>query len=75
MGTLDLDAKNGCGRSSTTAYSADGGLAILSGHLAPDGCVVKTAGVPPGSSPQGAAKVSESQEEAVTNPGKQDRRR
>ena len=65
--TLDLDAKNGCIRSVDNAYSADGGLAILRGNLAPDGCVVKTAGVASGQLTfSGPAKVSESQEEAVS---------
>jgi dihydroxy-acid dehydratase len=43
--TLDLDAEGGCIRDVDHAYSGDGGLAILRGNLAPDGCVVKTAGV------------------------------
>jgi dihydroxy-acid dehydratase len=65
--TLDLDAKNGCIRSVDNAYSADGGLAILRGNLAPDGCVVKTAGVADAQLTfTGPAKVSESQEEAVS---------
>jgi dihydroxy-acid dehydratase len=65
--TLDLDAKNGCIRSVENAYSTDGGLAILRGNLAPDGCVVKTAGVALGQLTfSGPAKVSESQEEAVS---------
>jgi dihydroxy-acid dehydratase len=65
--SLDLDAKNGCIRSVDNAYSADGGLAILRGNLAPDGCVVKTAGVASGQLTfSGPAKVSESQEEAVS---------
>ena len=42
---LDTDAVEGCIRSVEHAYTADGGLAILFGNLAPDGCVVKTAGV------------------------------
>ena len=41
---LDTDAVEGCIRSVEHAYTADGGLAILFGNLAPDGCVVKTAG-------------------------------
>ncbi|GAB3955432.1 hypothetical protein GCM10027614_64700 [Micromonospora vulcania] len=44
--SLDTDAAEGCIRDREHAYSADGGLAILFGNLAPDGCVVKTAGVP-----------------------------
>ncbi|MEI7594908.1 MAG: dihydroxy-acid dehydratase [Bacteroidota bacterium] len=42
---LDLDRENGCIRSVENAYYKDGGLAILFGNLANDGCVVKTAGV------------------------------
>jgi dihydroxy-acid dehydratase len=64
---LDTDAEDGCIRSIGHAYSADGGLAILFGNIAPDGCVVKTAGV----SEEvwkfsGPAVVFESQEDAVT---------
>ena len=43
---LDLDAESGCIRDVAHAYSADGGLAVLYGNLAPDGAIVKTAGVP-----------------------------
>ena len=43
--TLDVDRENGCIRSVEYAYSADGGLAVLKGNIALDGCVVKTAGV------------------------------
>lgn len=43
--TLDTDRTSGCIRDTGHAYSADGGLAVLTGNLAPDGCVVKTAGV------------------------------
>jgi dihydroxy-acid dehydratase len=65
--SLDLDAAGGCVRDLTNAYSADGGLAILYGNLAPDGCVVKTAGVPEDCLTfTGPAKVFESQEDAVT---------
>ena len=42
---LDLDRAGGCVRDGAHAYSQDGGLAVLRGNLAPDGCVVKTAGV------------------------------
>ena len=42
---LDTDRSNGCIRDIDHAYTVDGGLAILKGNLAPDGCVVKTAGV------------------------------
>ena len=41
----DSDREKGCIRSVKTAYSADGGLAVLYGNLAPKGCIVKTAGV------------------------------
>ncbi|MCU1601674.1 MAG: ilvD [Frankiales bacterium] len=43
--SLDTDGEAGCIRSLEHAYTVDGGLAILFGNLAPDGCVVKTAGV------------------------------
>ncbi len=42
---LDLDAEKGCVRSVEHAYSQDGGLCILYGNIAEDGCIVKTAGV------------------------------
>ncbi|RXQ97484.1 dihydroxy-acid dehydratase [Ancylomarina salipaludis] len=42
---VDIDREEGCIRSIANAYSQDGGLAVLFGNLAPDGCVVKTAGV------------------------------
>ena len=42
---LDTDRTSGCIRDMEHAYTLDGGLAILKGNLAPDGCVVKTAGV------------------------------
>ncbi len=64
--TLDLDRERGCIRSVDSAYSADGGLAILYGNLAPDGCVVKTAGVDESIWVfSGPAHVVESQDEAV----------
>ncbi|MGF7235572.1 MAG: dihydroxy-acid dehydratase, partial [Frankia sp.] len=64
--SLDLDDKNGCIRSVEHAYSPDGGLAILRGSLAPDGAVIKTAGVEAGRSTfRGPAVVLESQDEAV----------
>ncbi|HMO11541.1 MAG TPA: dihydroxy-acid dehydratase, partial [Actinotalea sp.] len=44
--TLDTDAEGGCIRSVEHAYTTDGGLAVLTGNLAPDGFIVKTAGVP-----------------------------
>jgi dihydroxy-acid dehydratase len=43
--SLDLDRENGCIRSIEYAYSKDGGLAVLYGNIAKDGCIVKTAGV------------------------------
>ena len=42
---LDLDEKNGCIRSVEHAYTRDGGLAVLFGNIAQDGCIVKTAGI------------------------------
>ncbi|WP_229399456.1 dihydroxy-acid dehydratase [Micromonospora okii] len=65
--TLDTDAAGGCVRDLAHAYSADGGLAILHGNLAPEGAVVKTAGVPEECLTfRGPAKVYESQDDAVT---------
>ena len=64
--SLDTDAEDGCIRSVAHAYTADGGLAILKGNIAPDGAIVKTAGVPEHQwTFRGPAKVAESQEEAV----------
>ncbi len=64
--TLDEDAAEGCIRSAEHAYSKDGGLAVLKGNLAVDGCVVKTAGVDESIwTFEGPAVVCESQEEAV----------
>jgi dihydroxy-acid dehydratase len=64
--TLDTDARGGCVRDVAHAYSADGGLAVLYGNLASDGCVVKTAGVDESVwTFEGPAVVVESQEEAV----------
>ncbi|MDT7845167.1 dihydroxy-acid dehydratase [Streptomyces justiciae] len=63
---LDEDAEGGCIRSAEHAYSKDGGLAVLKGNLAVDGCVVKTAGVDESIWRfEGPAVVCESQEEAV----------
>ncbi|GAA5069374.1 dihydroxy-acid dehydratase [Thermocatellispora tengchongensis] len=63
---LDLDAARGCVRDVAHAYSADGGLAVLRGNLAEDGCVVKSAGVDPAMHTfTGPAVVVESQEEAA----------
>ncbi|HHT7856900.1 dihydroxy-acid dehydratase [Pasteurella multocida] len=64
--TVDDDRENGCIRSKTFAYSQDGGLAMLSGNLAIDGCIVKTAGVDESILKfTGNAIVFESQEDAV----------
>jgi dihydroxy-acid dehydratase len=63
---LDLDRAGGCIRDEAHAYSADGGLAVLYGNLAPDGAIVKTAGVPEELFTfSGPAVVFESQEDAV----------
>lgn len=64
--TLDLDRSSGCIRDLEHAYSKDGGLAILYGNLAKDGCVVKTAGVDDSILRfEGVAHVFESQDDAV----------
>ncbi|WP_414487835.1 dihydroxy-acid dehydratase [Stenotrophomonas maltophilia] len=64
--TLDVDRAEGCIRSVTHAYSAEGGLAVLRGNLAEDGCVVKTAGVDESIHVfEGSARVFESQDAAV----------
>ncbi|MGV8907624.1 MAG: dihydroxy-acid dehydratase [Propionicimonas sp.] len=64
--SLDTDSEGGCIRDVQHPYTADGGLAILKGNLAPDGCIVKTAGVPEHIwSFRGPARVTESQEDAV----------
>jgi dihydroxy-acid dehydratase len=64
--SLDLDRTNGVIRSAETPFSKDGGLAVLSGNLAPDGCIVKTAGVDDSILVfSGPAKVFESQDAAV----------
>ncbi|MGW1816253.1 dihydroxy-acid dehydratase [Streptomyces sp. NPDC002125] len=64
--TLDTDAAGGCIRDMEHAYSKDGGLAVLKGNLAVDGCVVKTAGVDESIwTFEGPAVVCESQEDAV----------
>ncbi len=63
---LDLDRSKGCIRAVANAYSKDGGLAVLFGNIAEDGCVVKTAGVDESILVfTGKAVVFESQEEAV----------
>ena len=64
--TLDLDRENGCIRSVEHAYNEEGGLAVLYGNIALDGCVVKTAGVDPSIWVfEGTAKIFESQDSAV----------
>ena len=64
--TLDQDRTNGCIRDTAHAYTADGGLAVLYGNLAPEGAIVKTAGVPEELWQfSGPAVVFESQEDAV----------
>ncbi len=64
--TLDTDRAAGCIRDAAHAYTADGGLAVLYGNLAPDGAIVKTAGVPEELwTFSGPAVVFESQEDAV----------
>jgi dihydroxy-acid dehydratase len=66
--TLDLDRAEGCIRSAAHAFSQEGGLAVLVGNLAPDGCVVKTAGVDEALYVfEGPAHVVESQDEAVAH--------
>ena len=62
---LDTDRANGCIRDLEHAYSKDGGLAVLKGNIAQDGCVVKTAGVDESIWKfAGPAKVFDSQEAA-----------
>lgn len=64
--SLDDDRANGCIRDFAHAYVKDGGLAVLTGNIASDGCVVKTAGVDESIFHfKGKAKVFQSQEEAV----------
>ncbi len=62
----DLDRVSGCIRDKEHAYSQDGGLAVLYGNIALDGCIVKTAGVDAANLKfKGRARVFESQDEAV----------
>jgi len=62
---FDTDRENGCIRNVAHAYTKDGGLAILKGNIAQDGCVVKTAGVDESIWKfAGTAKVFQSQEDA-----------
>ena len=66
--SLDLDRAEGCIRSFEHAFSKEGGLAVLRGNIALDGCVVKTAGVDDSLMVfEGPAHVVESQDEAVAN--------
>lgn len=63
---LDTDRSHGCIRDFSHAYVNDGGLAVLHGNIAADGCVVKTAGVDPSIFRfRGPARVFESQDQAV----------
>jgi dihydroxy-acid dehydratase len=63
---LDVDRAGGCIRSRANAYSRDGGLAVLYGNIARDGCIVKTAGVDESIWLfRGTARVFESQDDAV----------
>jgi dihydroxy-acid dehydratase len=65
--TLDLDRAQGVIREAETAFSRDGGLAVLTGNLAQDGCIVKTAGVDESILVfSGPARVYESQDAAVS---------
>jgi len=64
--TLDDDRANGCIRSLDNAFSLEGGLAVLSGNLANNGCIVKTAGVDDDNLTfSGPARIFESQDSAV----------
>ncbi len=64
--TLDTDRVNGCIRSVKYPYSKEGGLAVLYGNIAKNGCIVKTAGVDPSLYTfSGPSIIFESQEEAV----------
>ncbi len=66
--SVDADRAGGCIRSIENAYSLEGGLAVLYGNIALDGCVVKTAGVDESILVfEGTAHVTESQDEAVAN--------
>ena len=63
---LDRDQENGCIHSGEHAHSRDGGLAVLFGNIAEDGCIVKTAGVPEECLTfKGKARIFESQDSAV----------
>jgi dihydroxy-acid dehydratase len=63
--SLDLDREAGCIRDVAHAYSQDGGLAVLYGNIAEEGCIVKTAGVDAASLKfSGPARIFESQDDA-----------
>ncbi len=65
--SLDTDRQNGVIRAATHPFSKDGGLAVLFGNLAPEGCIVKTAGVDESVLTfRGTARVYESQDAAVS---------
>ncbi len=64
--SLDLDRQRGAIRSVEHAFSADGGLGVLTGNIAEDGCIVKTAGVDASLLTfSGPARIFESQDDAV----------
>ena len=64
--SLDLDRQNGCIRNAEHAFSKEGGLAVLHGNIATNGCIVKTAGVDDSILVfSGKAKIFESQDDAV----------
>lgn len=64
--SADVDRESGCIRNIDNAYSLEGGLAVLYGNIAQDGCIVKTAGVDESIHVfSGPAKVYESQDDAV----------
>ena len=66
--SLDIDRADGCIRDMANAYSQEGGLAVLFGNIAEDGCVVKTAGVDDSILKfSGPAHICESQESAVSD--------
>ena len=66
--SLDADRKNGCIRSLENAFSLEGGLAVLYGNIAVDGCVVKTSGVDESILTfKGRAHICESQDDAVSD--------
>ena len=63
---LDTNREIGCIRNVKNAYNKDGGLAVLYGNIAKDGCIIKTAGVDPACFKfTGDARVFDSQEDAV----------